>query len=180
MGFNFSTHAPVFYNGTSWITLANAASYVPYTGAASDLALGTHSITMTGSLGATGARLAYGWFTDLTVTNIITGSISGNSVTVTNGVYTTDAGTVFVAPTNHGDLTLAPGNLTFTPEAAPAARAGRRELVRKFFAFPACLAAPRARRSAARFLESSTSSAGPAASAPSEAPASVRLSSFKN
>ena len=68
---------------------------VPYTGATSDLALGTHSITMTGSLGATGSRLTYGWFTDLTVTNVITGSVSGNAATVTNGVYTTGAGTVF-------------------------------------------------------------------------------------
>ena len=35
-----------------------------------------------------------GTLTDLTVTNTITGSVSGNAGTVTNGVYTTDTGTV--------------------------------------------------------------------------------------
>lgn len=34
-----------------------------------DLALGANDITMTGSLGATGARVTKGWFTDLEVTN---------------------------------------------------------------------------------------------------------------
>lgn len=35
-----------------------------------------------------------GTLTNLTVTNTITGSVSGNAGTVTNGVYTTDTGTV--------------------------------------------------------------------------------------
>jgi hypothetical protein len=56
------------------------------------LALGTNNLTMTGSLGATGARLTKGWFTDLEVTNDIIGDITGNAATVTNGVYTTDIG----------------------------------------------------------------------------------------
>jgi len=38
---------------------------------------------MTGSLGATGARLTKGWFTDLQVTNSITGSVTGTAATVT-------------------------------------------------------------------------------------------------
>lgn len=47
------------------------------------MALGTNSITMTGSLGTTGARLTKGWFTDLQVTNAIAGSITGNAATAT-------------------------------------------------------------------------------------------------
>lgn len=46
------------------------------------LALGSGSITMTGSIGTTGSRLAKGWFTDLEVTNAIAGSITGSSGTV--------------------------------------------------------------------------------------------------
>ena len=49
------------------------------------LALGANNITTTGSLGATGAgRLTKGWFTDLDITNTITGSVSGNAGTVTS------------------------------------------------------------------------------------------------
>ncbi len=57
-----------------------------------DLAMWTNDITMTGSLGATGARVTKGWLTDLEVTNAIAGSITGNAWTVTNWVYTTDKG----------------------------------------------------------------------------------------
>ena len=48
-----------------------------------DLALGANDITMTGSLGATGARVTKGWFTDLEVTNAIAGSVTGNAATAT-------------------------------------------------------------------------------------------------
>lgn len=54
-----------------------------------DLALGSNSLTMTGSLGATGARLTKGWFTDLQVTNAIAGSITGNAATVTTNANLT-------------------------------------------------------------------------------------------
>ncbi len=54
------------------------------------------------TIGDTGARLAMCWATDLTVTNAINGSVTGNAGTVTNGVYTTGAGTVFLAPTGDG------------------------------------------------------------------------------
>ena len=39
------------------------------------------------TIGATGSRLSKLWATDLTVTNAIAGSITGNAATVTNGVY---------------------------------------------------------------------------------------------
>jgi len=54
-----------------------------------NLALGTNNITMTGSLGTTGSRLTKGWFTDLEVTNAISGSVTGNAGTVTNATLTT-------------------------------------------------------------------------------------------
>jgi fibronectin-binding autotransporter adhesin len=52
------------------------------------------NITMTGTLGLTGTRVSHGYFTDLSVTNTITGNISGNADTVTNGVYTTGNQTI--------------------------------------------------------------------------------------
>jgi hypothetical protein len=70
---------------------------------AGTLALGTNSLTMTGSLGATGARVLKGWFTDLEVTNDIAGDITGNAGTVTG-----------FAPAS-GSLTLAGADaVTFT------------------------------------------------------------------
>ena len=53
------------------------------------VALGANSLTMTGSLGATGARLTKGWFTDLQATNAISGSITGNAATVTTNANLT-------------------------------------------------------------------------------------------
>lgn len=41
------------------------------------LAMGSNSITGSGSLGTTGTRFAAGFFTDLTVTNAIAGSVTG-------------------------------------------------------------------------------------------------------
>jgi hypothetical protein len=70
------------------VVTANSLSDFMTLGAGA-LALGTNNLTMTGSLGATGARLTKGWFIDLEVTNDIVGDITGNAGTVTNGVYTT-------------------------------------------------------------------------------------------
>jgi len=65
------------------------------------------------TIGATGARLAKLWATDITCTNDITGSITGNAETVTNGVYTTGAGSVFEVPlTFSSGLTRSTNNIT--------------------------------------------------------------------
>ncbi|MAH48177.1 hypothetical protein CMI37_20305 [Candidatus Pacearchaeota archaeon] len=54
-----------------------------YSFSGTTFAVGTNSITMSGSLGVTGTRLTKGWFTDLEVSNAIAGSITGNAATVT-------------------------------------------------------------------------------------------------
>ncbi|MFH1619458.1 MAG: hypothetical protein ABIG11_06085, partial [bacterium] len=59
--------------------------------ATTDLSMGANNITMTGSLGATGARLTKGWFTDLEVTNAIVGNISGSAGSTTGNVATASA-----------------------------------------------------------------------------------------
>jgi len=62
------------------ITLTQSANTLTFGGAAtSTLALGANNITMTGSIGTTGARLTKGWFTDLEVTNAIVGSATNVS-----------------------------------------------------------------------------------------------------
>lgn len=47
------------------------------------VALGANSLTLTGSIGATGARALKGWFTDLEVTNSIVGNVTGSAGTAT-------------------------------------------------------------------------------------------------
>lgn len=67
----------------------DVTNYVPYTNATSDVDLGSKSLGLTGSIGATAARVLKGWFTDLQVTNAIAGSITGNAATVTTNANLT-------------------------------------------------------------------------------------------
>ena len=62
---------------------------------------------MTGSLGATGARLTKRWFTDLEVTNAIAGSVTGNAGTVTVADESSDT-TCFLLFATADSCSLAP------------------------------------------------------------------------
>jgi hypothetical protein len=83
----------------NWVDATNAFTANQNIGVASTFGYlidGTSVLNSTtlGS-GVTGSSLtSVGTLTNLSVTNTITGSISGNAGTVTNGVYTTDTGTV--------------------------------------------------------------------------------------
>lgn len=72
-----------FNNGN--VTLTHSAGVLTLGGTAT-LALGTNSITMTGSLAATGARVTKGWFTDVESTNMIT--INGTSLSSATATFT--------------------------------------------------------------------------------------------
>lgn len=77
----------VSFNGSANITVASATG--GFTVSGGDLALGANNLTITGSIGSTGARSTKGWFTDLQVTNAIAGSITGNAATVTTNANLT-------------------------------------------------------------------------------------------
>jgi len=123
-------------------TLTQAGDVVTLAGA--DLALGAQSLTMTGSLAATGARVTKGWFTDLEVTNAIAGSITGNAATITiadeaadttsfplfvtaatgNLAGKTNAGLIFNASTAQLQSTLVSAATGFVPDANDGAYLG--------------------------------------------------------
>ena len=69
--------------GTETLSAKTLASPAFSGTVSTNIALGANSITGSGSLGTTGTRFAAGFFTDLTVTNNIAGSITGNSATST-------------------------------------------------------------------------------------------------
>ncbi len=82
------------------------------------LALGTGSLTMTGSLGATGAgKVTKGWFTDVEITNLPT--INGG--TLKTGLGVTTAGDAFLTLVNPSAITFARINADNTVTARSAA-----------------------------------------------------------
>ncbi len=83
----------VSFNGTADITVASATGGFTVSGGA--LAVGANDITCTGSLGATGARLTKGWFTDLQVTNAIAGSVTGSAASATTATTLANARAIY-------------------------------------------------------------------------------------
>jgi len=85
-----------FDNGD--VTLTHSANLLTFNGG--NLAMGSNSITITGSFGLTGARVLKGWFTDLEVTNDIT--IGGNALATIyqplDGALTNISALVYVSP----------------------------------------------------------------------------------
>lgn len=113
---NARTIGGVSFDGTANITVATATG--GFTVSGGSLALGTNSITMSGSIGVTGTRVTKGWFTDLEVTNAIVGAVTGNAGTATalqnartiGGVSFDGTANITVA-TATGGFTISGGNL---------------------------------------------------------------------
>lgn len=114
------------FDGTANITVASATG--GFTVSGGDLALSANNITLTGSIGATGARVTKVWATDMQVTNAIAGSVTGNAATATALANArTIGGTSFDGTANitvatatggftvsGGDLALGANNITLT------------------------------------------------------------------
>jgi len=114
-GMNFTT-----ITSTGVVTMGTPSTLTVSTSNALTSTSHTHAITSSsapgaaasilatdssGIIGSTGTRIVKGWFIDLTVTNAITGSVTGNAGTVTNATFTTA-------------LTVNGGTLTLTANAA--------------------------------------------------------------
>lgn len=96
---NARTIGGVSFNGTTNITVATATG--GFTVSGGDLAIGANNLTITGSVGATGARVTKGWFTDLEMTNLP--SVGGTALTTTIAklnLLTSAAGTTGTTTTN--------------------------------------------------------------------------------
>lgn len=78
------------------------------------LALGTADLTLTGSIGTTGARATKVWATDMEVTNAIVGSVTGNAGTATALQTARNINGVSFNGTGDITVTAAAGTLTGT------------------------------------------------------------------
>lgn len=105
----------VSFDGTANTTVSTATA--GFTVSGGDLACGANNITVTGSIGATGARVLKVWATDMTVTNAINGGVTGNAGTVTTNANLTgpitSTGNAVTALTAH-DMLIGNGSSAIT------------------------------------------------------------------
>ena len=99
---------PTWSSGTPFVKMTSAGTFAldanTYITSLSGAVLTDQTSGQT--IGSTGARLAMLWATDITATNAITGSVTGNAGTVTNGIYTTSQVTSLAAATDNKDKYL--------------------------------------------------------------------------
>lgn len=119
---NARTIGGVSFDGTANITVATATG--GFTVSGGNLALGANSLTMTGSLAATGARVTKGWFTDVESTNMPTvggtslsstfSPIAGSASITTLGTVTTGTWQATVISSTYGGTGVNNGGRTLT------------------------------------------------------------------
>jgi len=106
---NLTSLSGLTYASTSFVKMTGANTFTldtnTYLTSLSGAVLTDQSTPQT--IGATGARLAMLWATDITCTNAISGSVTGNAGTVTNATFTT------ALTVNTGTVTLT-GNVANT------------------------------------------------------------------
>lgn len=105
----------VSFDGTANITVASATGGFAVSGGA--LTLAGQNITGVGTIGTTGARVTKLWIDDITATNAINGSITGNAATVTTNANLTGPITSVGNATSVANDIALPGNPTTTTQA---------------------------------------------------------------
>lgn len=94
-----------FYNGD--VSLTQSSNLLTLSGG--NFSLGANSLLGSGSIGATGARLLKGWFTDFEITNLptINGGTLASALSLSSYLLKTDTATMLSNYTRNGELNSA-------------------------------------------------------------------------
>ena len=117
---NLQSLSGLTYASTSFVKMTNAGTFALDTNIYLTSLSGAVLTDQTSgqTIGATGARLAKLWATDITCTNAITGSVTGNAGTVTNANDATTNATMYLmwtATQGGGYAAKTSSNLTYNP-----------------------------------------------------------------